>query len=84
MGMIQSALNQLSLSAIGSVAAGAKAIKGLPKATEQADNSYAPGHSYLAAAHAFISGNDMIEQKARASFKGLKERISKISQGGEE
>ena len=99
MGMIQSSLNQLSLSALSLAAAGAKGLDSLkkpalPKAVEQPkvettsnmgniakigrDYSRKGFRSYLAAAHAVDSGNDMIRQKASTKFLTPEERIAQI------
>ena len=92
MGMIQSSLNQLTLSVLG---AGAGLVRGLKSAVKNPNaptgpqpNSEVtpsmgnnvkidrvPGYRRYMAGTAALSGNDMIAQKARATFKPLAERL---------
>ena len=90
MGPIQASLNQLSLSVLGTAAGLTKGLKSAVKkpevkgASPKTEVSSGMGNiakigrvagyrRYMAGAAA-LSGNDMIAQKARASFKPLEER----------
>ena len=91
MGMIQSALNHLTLTTIG---AGATIAKGIAKMKKEAGDSEAPKVSYdnakvedtgtaslIASMKAYQSANDMIDQKARAQFKSAAERLQVLTGG---
>lgn len=102
MGMIQSALNQLTLGIAGATVGVAKGLKGdnnpapKPVKKETTQQNYGPTvlegeqydytarlgsrpyNKYAAALAAQKSGNDIIGQKARSSFKTAEERLSDI------
>ena len=90
MGPIQASLNQLSLSVLGATAGLTKGlksavkkpeVKGVSPKTEVSSGmgniakiGRVAGYRRYMAGAAALSGNDMIAQKARASFKSLEER----------
>lgn len=87
MGMIQSALNHLTLSTIG---AGATIAKGISKMKEAGDSEVSYDNakvkdvgtaSLIASMKAYQSANDMIDQKARAQFKSAAERLQVLTGG---
>ena len=91
MGMIQSALNHLTLTTIGAGATIAKGISKMKKAEaskaeEVVSNDNAKVEdtgtaSLIASMKAYQSANDMIDQKARAQFQSAAERL-KVLTGG--
>jgi len=104
MGMIQSALNQLTMSLLGAAIGVGKGLKGGPKINSNEQNKEQPFEpaktsdykvqqpvqytspqemSTVMSDFAAVSGNDLIAQKARASFKSVEERKASFAQAEE-
>lgn len=106
MGMIQSALNQLTVSILGAAIGVGKGLQRGPKKISNEQNEEKPLQpanttdykvqspvqytsptpqemSEIMSDYAAISGNDLIAQKARASFKSVEQRRASFAQAEE-